>query len=121
MQPGWYEVDEHPAHCVWAHPVGRDPLTISFHQVPIPPGSHIHGWGAFVGQAPAGNGAPVDVQIDVDGHGLEPVSIPNRFGRTPFEVALPAAAQASTVTFRVSARDAGMRHFCFVAWVQPAG
>jgi hypothetical protein len=120
VQAGWFEVDEHPAHCVWAHPVGRDPLTIAFHQVPVPPGGHIHGWGAFVGQAPAGSGAPVDVAIDVDGKPLESVRFPNQFGRIPFEVSLPQAGVPSTVTFRVSASDAGMRHFCFDAWVQPA-
>ncbi len=119
VEAGWYEVEERPAHCIWAHPVGRDALAIAFPGVPLPAGSRIAGWGAFVGQAPANGGAEVDIAIDVDGHALQPAAFPNGFGRQRFDVSVPASAEKATVTFRVTTPDAGMRHFCFDAWVQP--
>lgn len=122
VQAGWYEVQEKPAHCVWAHPVGEQPVEIVFHDVPVPPGSKIAGWAAFVAQAAATkDGAVVHLDVEVDGQQAGQTEFPNEFGKLPFEKPLPGGTPTSTVTLRVTSPNAGMRHFCFDAWVQPPG
>jgi hypothetical protein len=122
VQAGWHEMDERPVHCVWAHPIGQDPVQITYRDVPIPRGSHFAGWGAFVGQAAATpNGAPVTMTIDVEGQPATSVTFTNQFGKQPFEQTLPRDAEKATVTLSVTTPNAGMRHFCFDAWIQPPG
>jgi hypothetical protein len=122
VQAGWYEVQERPVHCVWAHPVGEQPVEIAFHNVAVPPGSKITGWAAFVGQAAAAEGAaPVHLDAVVDGQAAPRAEFPNEFGKQPFEKPLPGGTPTSTVTLRVTTPNPGMRHFCFDAWVQPPG
>jgi hypothetical protein len=122
VQAGWHEMDERPVHCVWAHPVGQDPVQITYRDVPIPAGSHFTGWGAFVGQAAATpNGAPVKMDVQVEGQPATSVTFDNRFGKQPFEQSLSQGAEKATVTLSVTTPNAGMRHFCFDAWIQPPG
>jgi len=121
VQPGWYEIQERPAHCVWAHPVGQDPVLITYRNVPVAPGSKIAGWVALADQTPAVAGAPeVNLGIDVDGRALDRVTLPNQWGKMPFERLLPSGPDHATITFAVTSPNPGLRHFCYDAWVQPA-
>lgn len=116
VHAGWYEVQESPMRCVWAHPVGRDALEITFDAVPT--GHVIRGRGAFVGQAAATGGAPVQLEIARSGQNLGNVRFENRFGRQPFEFELPPSQEPVPLTFSITTPSAGMRHFCFDAWVE---
>lgn len=74
------------------------------------------GRGAFVGQAAAQSGAPVDVEVKRDGRTVGTKRFENVMGRQPFEFEWTGGA--SRVTFEVTTPNAGRRHFCFEAWVE---
>ncbi len=115
VAPEWHEFDFLPRRCLWAHPVGAEPLEIHYSQVPLRGGVR----GAFAligGAAEIQRAAPVDLSIDVDGELSTLELSPGDPGWHPFELGLPGlAAGTHDVTFRVTASDAGNRHFCFDA------
>ena len=114
----WYDVNERPLRCVWAHPVGREPLRIAFAGVPLR--GKLRGRGAFVGQSAAGNGAPVDMAVEINGQPFLTRSFENAFGQQWFDKPFPVAegpyAEPVTITFSISTANSGLRHFCFDAW-----
>lgn len=118
VHSGWFEVEETPMRCVWAHPVGPEPLEITIENVPS--GATLRGRSALIGQAAAGGGAPIDLTVSRDGAPLGKTRFENRFGRQPFDLTLPPSEVPSTLTFAVTTPNSGMRHFCFDAWVEVA-
>lgn len=116
VHAGWFEVEEHPMRCVWAHPVGKDALEIRFDAVSR--GGLLRGRGAFVGQAAGRSGAPLDVAVTSGQQVLGRVRFENRFGRQPFEFALPPSAEPASLTFSVTTPHRGGRYFCIDAWVE---
>lgn len=114
VHAGWFEVEEHPMRCVWAHPVGPDPLQITIDGVPA--GARLVGRGAFVGRAAAQSGAHVDLEVMRDGRSVGTKRFENVPGRQPFELQWDDGT--GSVTFAVTTPNAGRRHFCFDAWVE---
>lgn len=112
----WYEVDERPMHCLWAHPVAGSPLRIRYRNVPA--GARVRGRAALVGQSgTAENGAPVTLALVAEGRKVGEVQAQNRVGPQPFSFDLPDAA--SELVFEVTTPDQRRRHFCFDAWLEP--
>jgi hypothetical protein len=114
--PEWHEFDFLPRRCLWAHPVGAEPLEIRYSQVPLRGG--IRGGFGLIGQAAElGQAAPVDLSIDVDGSQAASLELsPGDPGWHPFELGLAGlAAGTHDVTFRVTSPNPAMRHFCFDA------
>lgn len=122
---GWYEVEEKPFRCIWAHPVEDAPLRITFRGVQR--AGVLRGRAAFVGRSAAGGGAPVRLELSRGKEAVGAVEFPNGTGLQPFELVLASASQvepadtdsAGELTFTVTARHAGRRHFCFDAWLEP--
>ena len=117
VRSGWYEADERPFHCIWAHPIGTDPVRIDFGDVPR--GSAIRGRVAFLDRTFT-YGATVELAIEVDGQPLaRPSFAPNR-GLLPFEFSLPQdTSETARAAFLVTSSDSGWRHFCIDAWMSP--
>ena len=105
--------------CIWAHPVDEGPLVVTFP-------------GVTLGQAIVGNhgiadgavdsfagGAPVTLEVKVDGKTLETLVRANVKGWVGFRVSTKElAGQKADVSFTVSTTSAGGRHYCFDARVQ---
>lgn len=101
-------------HCIWAHPSDGGPLEIEFPEVTLGSGLHgVHGI-ADSGISANGRGAPVTMEIQLDGvpwttiekrdvAGLEEFSLDTR-GREGEKV---------RVTLRITTSRAGGRHYCF--------
>jgi hypothetical protein len=118
VNAGWFEVEERPVHCLWAHPVDRAELRIHYDHVPLK--GRIAGWGALVGRAAEGAGAPVEVALEVNGKRQGTAVFKNAFGKQELQFELPNdPSAAGAVDFIVTASNAGRRHFCFDAWVEP--
>lgn len=116
VRPEWHEFDFLPRRCLWAHPVGPEPLRLAWSQVPLHGG--LRGGFGLVGQAAEiANAAPVDVAVLVDGGEVARLSLmPGDPGWHGFDLGLPGlAAGAHDVEFDVSAVNPAMRHFCFDA------
>lgn len=118
---GWYEVEERPLRCIWAHPVGEEPVRLRYAGVPA--GGHVRGRGAFVkdaGNSPGG--APVTVTVAVDGRPAGHYVFLNQPGLQPFDLPLPVGEADAPVelSLDVTTPQAGVRHFCLDAWVGPA-
>ena len=117
MRAEWHELDERPIHCIWAHPVNRAALRLQYDGVPL--GGHIHGWGAFVRDAVQPGGAPVYLQVEVNGQGSQPTEFPNEVGKHEFDLPIAANASAGRVTLSITTPNNGRRFFCFDAWISP--
>ena len=113
------EIAFKPYRCLWAHPAGAEPLVIEYADVPI--GPELRLLAGIVGQIAFRREryAPVSLEVKIDGERLTELVVPPgepgerrrtvRTGR--FE------GGRHTVQFEVSARDPGMRHFCFAAGI----
>jgi len=100
--------------CIWAHPVDEGPLAISFPRVKLGRalvGNHGLADGAVDGFR---SGAPVTMQIAVNGKPLQTLVRPNQKGWVGFRVDTSShAGQEVNLTLTVSTRQAGGRHYCF--------
>jgi len=103
------------ARCIWAHP-RRNPLRIYFPDVPA--GDAVVGYYGVPESGNASAAKPVDFQVGVGGvyeyRGRATVGSKLYTFRTPIE---EDAGGTVDVAFRVSAENAGKRHFCFNAQV----
>ena len=116
VQPEWHEFDFLPRRCLWAHPVGIQPVEIRYSQIPLRHG--VRGGFGLIGQvAELRQAAPVDLAIDVDGSPAAILELsPGDPGWHPFELDLPDLAPGShDVAFRVTSPNPSQRHFCFDA------
>ena len=113
VAPEWHEFDELPRRCLWAHPVGEEPLSIAFAQAPIHGG--LRGGFGLVGQAALlPNAAPVDLAVRIDGALVASLELaPGDPGWHPFELDLPGlAGRSHALALEVTSPNPGMRHFC---------
>ncbi|MFO0659769.1 MAG: hypothetical protein U0165_08055 [Polyangiaceae bacterium] len=123
---GWQSVgvtvqdDDHyyARRCVWSHPPSRGEAVIKFVGVQL--GEVIRGHsGIHETLAREQRGAPVDLEISVDGDviGTAHHIDGQTWARSKFEFSLGSHASATNaeVTFRVLTRDANERHFCWEA------
>jgi hypothetical protein len=115
VAPEWHEFDFLPRRCLWAPPVGTQPLEIHYSQVTMAGGVR-GGFALIGGAAEARQLAPVDLSVEVDGQLAVLELSPGDPGWHPFELAWPQLPPgAHDVTFRVTAADPAQRHFCFDA------
>ncbi len=102
--------------CIWAHPVDEGPLSIRFPRVRLGRaivGNHGIADGA-VESFPGG--APVTLEVRVDGRTVERLVRPNEKGWAGFRVETPGlAGREAELTLIVSTQTAGGRHYCFDA------
>jgi hypothetical protein len=116
VRPEWHEFDFLPRRCLWAHPVGREPLRVRFGDVGLRGG--LRGGFGLIGQAgELKQAAPVSLSVLVDGsEAAELVLSPCDPGWHEWDLGLPGlGAGTHAVEFDVATPNAGMRHFCFDA------
>jgi hypothetical protein len=119
VRAGWYEVQERPMRCVWAHPVDEGPLEVAFDDVPLRGAVQVRA--AFVGQSSAfARGAHVELAVRSGDVVAGRVRVENRAGIQRGAVTLPASLpERGPLTLSITTPSSAMRHFCFDAWVGP--
>lgn len=125
VMAGWYEVEEWPFHCVWAHPVTGASLRIG---VPDVPTGSLHGHAAFVGLSAQRSNVPVHLEARRRGQVVGRWTFESRTGIQPFQSEPVPSLSAADVDVDddggvglelvVTSPDAGARHFCFDAWIE---
>ncbi|MHB8420877.1 MAG: hypothetical protein ACYDCL_22605 [Myxococcales bacterium] len=116
VRPEWHEFDFLPRRCLWAHPVGPEPLRLQWSQVPLREG--LRGGFGLIGQAAEiPNAAPVSLAVVVDGAAQAELQLsPGDPGWHEFDLGLAGLSEgAHEVELDVSTPNPGMRHFCFDA------
>lgn len=107
-----------PRACMWAHPPNRGVLVLRFEAVPI--GASIRGHGAlpyFLERD--SHGAPIELSVSVGGESIGSWQHKDGEGWKGFEFSTARfAGQQLPVEFRVSAKRAANRAFCFQADVR---
>ncbi len=119
VRAGWYEVQERPFRCVWAHPVDEGPLEVSFDDAPLR--GQIHVRAAFVGQSAAfARGAHVDLAVRSGAVEMARVRVENKSGVQKYDSPITdKIPERGPVTLSISTPNSAMRHFCFDAWIGP--
>jgi hypothetical protein len=106
--------------CIWAHPVDDGPLAIRFPKLRLGraiTGGHGIADGAVEGFAA---GAPVTLEVQIDGRRVESLTRPNEKGWAGFRVLTPDwRGKEASLTLIVTTRSAGGRHYCFDARIEP--
>ncbi len=112
------ELGDDPREIVWAHPSDSGPIEIEYADVPHGSVLRVH-TGFTPPAARAKDGAPVTLEVEIDGRSAARIVQENRTGFFPADVELaPFGSGPHRVVFRVSTPHAGMRHFCFTAEVR---
>ncbi len=105
-----------PRRCIWAHPISTGDLVVRYRAVPL--GDRIEGHGGmyWITERPLA-GAPVDLEIRVDGESVGTATHRDGDGWAPwsFDLGEHAGAAEATVEFRVRTSNYKDRHFCFEA------
>ena len=119
----WYFVgvtvidDNHefrPRRCIWAHPTPGGPLRVRYKGVPL--GGVIRGYSGLPWLIfRDGGGAPVELEVKVDGASIGTAVHEDTQGWAPFSFATGRAGQTADVEFEVRTVDNRDRHFCFYA------
>jgi len=111
------ELGDDPREVIWAHPVDEGPIEIVYPNVPGGRELLVH-----TGLTPAAarirthDAVPVDLEVRIDGRRVATVVQPNETGFFPHPIDVSTLGPGPhAVTFRVSAKRTGMRHFCFTA------
>lgn len=119
VRAGWYEVQEQPMRCVWAHPVDEGPLEIAFDDVPLR--GQVQVRAAFVGQSSSfARGAQVELALRSGETEMARLRVENKPGIQRLSAPLPPwLAERGPLTLSISTPSSAMRHFCFDAWVGP--
>jgi hypothetical protein len=109
--------DDHeyrPRRCIWAHPTPDGPMRIHYRDVPL--GAVIRGYGALPWLIfRDGAGAPVELEIRVDGASIGSFVHRDTDGWSGFSFPTGHAGETHDVDFEVRAAEIKDRHFCFQA------
>jgi hypothetical protein len=112
------ELGDDPREIIWAHPSDEGPIEVAYGNVPHGTTLRVH-TGFTPPAARAKDGAPVTLEVEVDGRPAARIVQENRTGFFGSDVDLaPFGEGPHAVVFRVSTARAGMRHFCFTAEVR---
>ncbi|HCF61085.1 MAG TPA: hypothetical protein DFS52_24200, partial [Myxococcales bacterium] len=115
------EIAFKPYRCLWAHPVGTEPLVVEYTGVPL--GKELRVLAGIVGQIAfrTERYQPVTLAVKVDGELVTSLVVPpGEPGERRSTVGTERfAGGRHKVSFEVSTPDASMRHFCFDAGVYP--
>jgi hypothetical protein len=103
-----------PRRCIWSHPSPAGPTSIRFRSVPV--GRTIHGhaglpWLIFRD----GHGAPVELEVLVDGKSIGTAVHDDQDGWSDFSFPTGRDGGNAEVEFRVRSSNIKDRHFCFSA------
>jgi hypothetical protein len=104
--------------CIWAHPVDEAELSITFPGVRL--GKALFGHHGLTDHAArSAGGAPVKLEVRIDGVLRQSFTRTNRAGWADWRLDTSAlAGNRAEVTFVVSTRRAGVRHYCFDALIE---
>lgn len=108
--------DFRPRRCIWSHPFASGQIVTRFEKVPL--GQRITGHSGMYWIIERNRaGAPIDLEVRVDGDIVGKVTHTDGQGWAPFDLDLGAHAGApeADVEFRVSSPNYVDRHFCFEA------
>lgn len=100
--------------CIWAHPVPQGTVSLSFANL-HPKGALIQGVMGLTESAKQGKdyGPPVLLEILVDGKLVASQKSSCTKAFVPYHASFSPTTKAHSVTFRISAKQTGRRHFCF--------
>jgi hypothetical protein len=103
-----------PRRCIWAHPAPGGPLRLVFSGVPL--GAKIRGFGGMPWLIfRDGQGAPIELEVKVDGRSLGVHVHRDAQGWAPFSFETGRAGQTASVELEVRSADIKDRHFCLQA------
>ena len=121
VEDGYYNIEGKEQSCIKLHPRTGYVTEACYTDVPL--GKRISGWIALTdGAVEFEEGTPVDFSVAVGDDVLKTIQAPNKRGRVPFSVDIPAGSpKKGTVTFSAKSKKDGKRHFCFVAAVEGEG
>ena len=104
-----------PRRCIWAHPPGRGAVRLRFEAVPIGQKIRGHGGTPYFFERER-HGADIELELRVGTQVIGTYRHSDGEGWKPFEFSTAAfAGQSLPVEFRVHARSASQREFCFQA------
>jgi hypothetical protein len=109
------DVDDNPRRCIWAHPVTAATVNVDYTDVPLGRKLLLH-TGLTAAATRMAGGAPVTVEVLIDGRQMLSATNENAKGWNGFEVDTSSmAGPGHQVAFRIRTQRDGMRHFCFTA------
>ncbi len=121
VEANTYEIDQDPFHCVYAHPVGAEPLVLEFPRFPL--GRTFKVTAGLIGQmALRSEGfGPLDFTVSIDGGPSERLTLlPRDPGARFFTLETTSlAGKSARVRFEVVAPNPHWRIFCFEAEALP--
>ncbi len=111
------DLDYAPRRCIYQPPVGKDPVRVHFADVPLGASLVLYG-GLYNRDERQLTGAPVTVDVAVDGKSVGTMVHEDGDAWKRAEFALPAGAASGEVTVSVTAPSAKKRGFCWAATVR---
>lgn len=108
-------LENEPHHCIWQHPQGVDPVTLTFADVPLGSELRFQG-GIYYEHERMRQGAPIDVSISIDGQERAQFRHVDGDGFRSIRVPTGAAADSrGTVSIAVRSSEPRARSFCWSA------
>ncbi len=117
--PVSHRIDGQFRRCLWAHPVDGGKLQVRFGKIEL--GRALVGHHGLLDDAVRSHptGAPVQLEVAVEGGERRAFTRPNGLGWAHFRLdTQKLAGKRADVTFTVTARRAGGRHYCFEASIE---
>jgi hypothetical protein len=108
------DLDLQPRHCIWQHAAGRDPVTLSFEDVPLGEALVFYG-GLYYEHERMRDGGPVKVDVFIDGALRASMQHRDGDGWKRMHIATPGLRERGTVRVEVSADKPHKRSFCWAA------
>ncbi|MET0385772.1 MAG: hypothetical protein ABW321_07420 [Polyangiales bacterium] len=114
------DLDNTPRYCVWQHPQGTEPITLTYRDVPL--GSElVFAGGLYYEHERMREGAPVDAVIAVDGSPLATLHHVDGDGWKRLHIATAALGKTrGDVSIAVSSSQPQARSFCWAASTRQA-
>jgi hypothetical protein len=115
-------LDLAPRRCVWSHPQGKDPIAITYKQIPLGPRIVLHG-GLDYHDERDQDKAPVKLRVFVDGKEVADLMHRDGDGMKRWEVDLrrtlgPAVPVKGDLRLEVTTTEPFRRSFCWAGTVQ---
>jgi hypothetical protein len=108
-------LDNEPHYCIWQHPTGSEPLTLTYHDVPLGEELWFMG-GLYYEHERMREGAPIDATISVDGQPSAQFHHVDGMGFTSLRIPTGALGKArADVSIAVQTHDTRGRSFCWAA------
>ncbi|HEX5657894.1 MAG TPA: hypothetical protein VFX59_11900 [Polyangiales bacterium] len=117
-------LDLAPHRCIWNHPQGKEPMAITYRQIPLGPRIVLHGGLDYHDERDA-NKAPVKLRVFLDGKEVADLMHRDGDGMKRWEIDLrktlgTAIPVKGDLRFEVTTPEAFRRSFCWTGSVQSA-